>query len=314
MLVVMFSPLMLFCSCLVVGGSLLSISSSTWSGVWVGMELNLFSFLILMNGGSFFDLEPLIKYFVVQSLGSVVFIFSVVYVSFFLETWMMILLVLGLFLKIGIFPFHSWVPSVVVKSRWIVGGLVLTWQKLAPLVFLMLISSSVVFISVLFMVVIGGAGGLNQSSVRGMASYSSFVHMSWMMVGLLYSFFVFLFYFFIYSMSLFLFFLGCSNSGKSSLGSQSFSLLGLIGVLMMMGVPPFLGFLSKLLVMLSSPTFALVVCLLGSVVSLKFYTSFFYSMFLNSGLYGIEKELSVVSLSLVLNVLGLFLIVVVLFL
>lgn len=59
-----------------------------------------------MNGRGFFDLEPLIKYFVVQRVGSVVFIFRVIYVSFFYRNLMMFLLVLGLFLKIGIFPFH----------------------------------------------------------------------------------------------------------------------------------------------------------------------------------------------------------------
>lgn len=204
-------------------------------------------------------------------------------------------------------------PRVVVKRRWVIGGLVLTWQKLAPLVFLLLVRSGLVFIGVVFIVVLGGLGGLNQRRVRGIARYSSFVHMAWMMVGLLFSFSVFLLYFAVYSFSLFLFFLGCSNSGKHVLVSSGFRVLGLVGVLIIIGVPPFLGFLGKLLVMLSRPTFASVLCLFGSVVSLKFYTSFFYSMFLNRSLEGLSKSLLSVSLRLVLNFLGLVLVVAFLF-
>nr|YP_003934517.1 NADH dehydrogenase subunit 2 [Arcuatula senhousia]ACY00230.1 NADH dehydrogenase subunit 2 [Arcuatula senhousia] len=307
MLVVMFSPLMLLCSFLVVSGPLISISSSSWSGVWVGMELNLFSFLVIMNGGGSFDLEPVVKYFVVQSMGSVVFIFGVMYMYFFLKNSFIIIMMLGLLMKIGIFPFHSWVPSVVTKSRWVISGLILTWQKLAGLTFLNLISSSLIFVSILSMVVVGSIGGLNQTSVRGMSSYSSFIHMSWMMAGLLSSFYIFFMYFFVYMISLFLFFLGCSNSGKNSLVSSSSSLLALVGIFMVMGVPPFIGFLAKLLVLLSSPTLICVICLLGSVVSLKFYVCFFYSILLNSSLKGVSSNSIAVSLSLMANFLGMLL-------
>lgn len=55
----------------------------------------------------------------------------------------------------------------------------LTWQKVAPLVFLsIVIPYEGVIIFIVAMAGIGGVGGLNQNSVRVIRAYSSFVHTS----------------------------------------------------------------------------------------------------------------------------------------
>lgn len=128
---------------------------------------------------------------------------------------------------------------------------------------------------------VGGVGGLNQNSVRGISVYSSFVHSSWIVAGLLCSFNVFLAYFILYCWSLFFFFYRCELLGKSNLKSASISWVGFLGLLILRGLPPFLGFVGKFIVVVRCPRFLLVFCIVGSGLRLKYYTSFMYRMVIN---------------------------------
>nr|YP_006576249.1 NADH dehydrogenase subunit 2 [Perna viridis]AFK75949.1 NADH dehydrogenase subunit 2 [Perna viridis]UJM44263.1 NADH dehydrogenase subunit 2 [Perna viridis] len=277
------SPLLSACGLLVVLGNLVSIMSNSWMGVWLGMELNLFGFLIMMNPEGCCVAQGSIKYFIAQSIGSMLMLFGFFCVSQMFNSVGSLILVGGILLKAGVFPFHSWVPDVVIVSNWFIGCMILTWQKLAPFsLFSFFPSSWVLVMSLIFMSLVGCFGGLNQHSVRGMAVYSSFVHNSWLILSLFYSFGVFFIYYLVYSLSVLMFFLSCWVVSKSSLMSYSVSWLGMLSLLMLSGVPPFMGFFVKLIVMLSCPSILLIICLGGSIVSLKFYISFFYSMILNS--------------------------------
>nr|YP_010043371.1 NADH dehydrogenase subunit 2 [Perna canaliculus]QPD06653.1 NADH dehydrogenase subunit 2 [Perna canaliculus]QPD06666.1 NADH dehydrogenase subunit 2 [Perna canaliculus]UJM44253.1 NADH dehydrogenase subunit 2 [Perna canaliculus] len=283
MMGVALSPLLIFCGVLVIMGNLLSISSSSWLGVWLGMEINLFGFLIMMNPEGCCVAQSGVKYFVTQSIGSMLLLFGFFLVFSLFNSVGAVVIMMGLLMKTGIFPFHNWVPDVVMVSSWLIGCLILTWQKLAPFSFFSFFPGSWFLItSLVFMSLVGCLGGLNQNSVRGMAVYSSFVHNSWMMLSLLYSFSVFFVYYLIYSLSVMVFFFSCWTLSKSSMMSYSISWMGMLSLLMLSGVPPFMGFFMKLIVVLSCPIMLLIICLLSSVVSLKFYMSFFYSMILNS--------------------------------
>ena len=62
----------------VILSSLISISSSNWIYIWIGLEINLLSFIPLMiSSGSEVEVESSLKYFLVQALGSSLILFSV---------------------------------------------------------------------------------------------------------------------------------------------------------------------------------------------------------------------------------------------
>lgn len=125
---------------------------------------------------------------------------------------------------------------------------------------------------------IGAVGGLNQNSVRVMRAYSSFVHTSWMLLGLMWSTVIFVGYFAVYSLSVGLFFYGCSLRNKASIVGQFSRAASGVGLLILTGMPPFLGFLAKILIFLTRRGSLIIVCIIGSVIRLKFYIDFFYRM------------------------------------
>lgn len=107
----------------IVCGTLIRISSADWLGVWAGLELNLFRVVpLLVGGGRSAECESSIKYFLTQACGSVLLIGRVVIngtcVGMFnvgggiVSFVPVLVMVLGFMLKLGLVPFHYWVPRV----------------------------------------------------------------------------------------------------------------------------------------------------------------------------------------------------------
>lgn len=282
MIGVALSPLLIFCGVLVIIGNLLRIRSSSWLGVWLGIEINLFGFLIIINPEGCCVAQRGVKYFVTQRIGSILLLFGFFLVFRLFNRVGAVVIIIGLLIKTGIFPFHNWVPDVVIVSSWLIGCLILTWQKLAPFSFFSFFPGSWFLITrLVFMSLVGCLGGLNQNSVRGIAVYSSFVHNSWIILSLLYSFRVFFVYYLIYRLRVMVFFFRCWTLRKSRMMRYSIRWIGMLRLLILSGVPPFIGFFIKLIVVLRCPIILLIICLLRSVVRLKFYISFFYRIILN---------------------------------
>ena len=273
------SPFLMMSFFLCIVGNLLRIRRMRWLGLWLGMEINLFRFLVLTNPEGCSVIQPRIVYFVIQSLGSIILLFGFIANFYQFRNWSRLFIVFGLLMKRGMFPFHSWVSRVVGCARWIVGTIILTWQKLSPFLFFSFFPNSVILVFRLVLIcVVGCLGGLSQNRVRIMIVYSSFVHNSWLLEGLITSFSSFIIYFFVYRIGLAMFSIRCWIRRKFIVNRYLISFNGRLGLLVLSGVPPFIGFISKLIIVLVNPNFLLVVCILSSVVRLKFYITFFYRM------------------------------------
>lgn len=83
-------------------------------GAWVAIELSFIGVVGLLGGSRYDERERLVKYFVVQVIGSSLLMASIVFLlrGCFLSLVEVVFL-LGLFLKLGLFPFHFWVPRVI---------------------------------------------------------------------------------------------------------------------------------------------------------------------------------------------------------
>ena len=89
----------------VIVGTVLRVSASSWSVAWLGLELNLFSFLpliIMGKGGR--SAEGAGKYFIAQVCGSVLFLFAPVMRERVIVR--VVLLRVGLLVKLGSAPTH----------------------------------------------------------------------------------------------------------------------------------------------------------------------------------------------------------------
>nr|WFP44748.1 NADH dehydrogenase subunit 2 [Typhoptera quadrituberculata] len=292
----------LFFSTLILG-TLISISSTSWLGAWVGLEINLLSFIPLITySKNSMSSEASLKYFLIQALASSILLFSFLLTQLTIkmnllthQDFFMLLLSSSLLLKMGAAPFHFWFPGTMEGLSWLNCLILMTWQKIAPLMlssyFLMKFNyfSTTIIITSIF---IGSMGGLNQSSLRKLMAYSSINHLGWMLSSLFMGENLWALYFIIYS------FLSASvllifATFQISYISQNYLLLSpqpamkfcLYTLLLSLGgLPPFLGFLPKWLVIQSlsnlNQTFMTTLMILTTLVTLFYYIRLTFSAFL----------------------------------
>lgn len=111
-------------------GTLVVLTTTTFPLAWLGLELNLLSFLPWALRGERQKTRA-ISYFIAQSIGSLMLLIR----GLTLRTMSLGIILLGaaLILKMGLLPLHYWVPTVVegLGPRGLY--LLLRWQKIAPL-------------------------------------------------------------------------------------------------------------------------------------------------------------------------------------
>nr|QIP52513.1 NADH dehydrogenase subunit 2 [Dobsonia sp. 050810x2F] len=178
----------------VILGTMIVMTSSHWLTVWIGFEMNMLAIIpILMKKYSPRSMEASTKYFLTQATASMLLMLAITINLVHSGQWSVtkpltpmasIIMTLALAMKLGLAPFHFWVPEVAQGIQLSSGLILLTWQKLAPMSILYQISPTINLDLLLMMsilsVAIGGWGGLNQTQLRKIMAYSSIAHMGWM--------------------------------------------------------------------------------------------------------------------------------------
>nr|YP_004564069.1 NADH dehydrogenase subunit 2 [Libelloides macaronius]CBW30519.1 NADH dehydrogenase subunit 2 [Libelloides macaronius] len=271
-------------------GSIISISSNSWLGAWMGLEINLLAFIpLLTNLKNQTSTESSLKYFIVQALASTTLLFAVLLLSFNTNlmfeynTQLNIIMNSSLLMKMGAAPFHSWFPEVMEGLTWIMSFILMTWQKIAPM---MLISYCIhhkfIVFSIVMSIIVAAIGGFNQTNLRSLMAYSSINHLGWMLSSIFISLkhwcVYFIFYVIIslpiilmfYQMNIFYF-----NQIFSSLNNYPLmKFVMFCNFLSMGGLPPFTGFLPKWIIIQSMS--ANNVLLMMLMVTFTLITLFFY--------------------------------------
>nr|WOE90386.1 NADH dehydrogenase subunit 2 [Libelloides sibiricus] len=277
-------------------GSIISISSNSWLGAWMGLEINLLAFIpLLTNLKNMTSTEASLKYFIVQALASATLLFAVLLLSFntnFMfeyNTQLNIVMNSSLLMKMGAAPFHMWFPEVMEGLTWMMGFILMTWQKIAPM---MLISYCIhhkfIMFSIITSIMVAAIGGFNQTNLRSLMAYSSINHLGWMLSSLLISLshwcIYFLFYTIIslpiilmfYQMNIFYF-----NQIFSSLNNYPLMKFTMFcNFLSMGGLPPFTGFLPKWIIiqsMSASNVFLMSLMVIFTLITLFFYIRLSFS-------------------------------------
>nr|QUJ09530.1 NADH dehydrogenase subunit 2 [Lingula anatina] len=244
------------------GGLMCSGCTDLFTG-WVGMEVMLLCFfpIVLKHNMPWLSVLGCVNYFIIQVIGSNVYFVSSCFMSAFDSKYWMIPILLGLFLKLGMFPFSFWVPKVYSSLEW--GGclMVSVWQKYGPL-FIMANNYLnqkfwwLVALSGVLSVWIGGMLGVTVNSVRVLMGWSSVCHAGWMAILTLTSEWVLLLYFLTYALictALFSMFelSGLMNFSSFGYFSQTTRACLCLGLLSMAGIPPLSGFFLKWVGLLS---------------------------------------------------------------
>nr|WBK02966.1 NADH dehydrogenase subunit 2 [Inocellia crassicornis] len=288
--------------CMLVGSTIFTISSNSWLGAWMGLEINLLSFIPLMsNTKNIFSTEASLKYFLTQAFASSTLVFFIIfsfliYLNYFslnMNNSMKMLMLSSLFLKLGAAPFHFWFPSVAENLTWLMNLILLTWQKIAPMILISYISNEIYmhFIAI-FSALIGSLGGLNQTNLRKIMAFSSINHIGWMISSLIMNNNLWKIYFLIYSLLTILMISIFMNFNLFFINqiylSMNFNLMNkfllFMNFLSLGGLPPFLGFFPKWMIInnliLNNYFFLLTILSVLTLINLFFYLRLALNSFL----------------------------------
>lgn len=279
-------------------GTLITISSNSWLGVWIGLEINLLSFIpLIIESDNLMTTEASLKYFLTQAFASSLLLFSIILLIIFDNLHCQfqsinssLLISVPLIIKIGIAPFHFWFPRVIEGISWSASLILITWQKIAPIVIISYLNNYNFFIIfIIISAIVGAIGGLNQTSLQKIIAFSSINHLRWMLTALLFNEYLWILYFIVYCFISFRLVLLFNQFNLFSI-NQVFSIFNysslikfsfLISFLSLAGLPPFLGFLPKWILIQSltqSNQFLLILTLiLISLVTMYFYLRVCYS-------------------------------------
>nr|YP_010620345.1 NADH dehydrogenase subunit 2 [Ethope himachala]WAX37321.1 NADH dehydrogenase subunit 2 [Ethope himachala] len=278
--------------------TLISISSNSWLGCWIGLEINLLSFIPLISyNNNLLNSEASLKYFLTQSIASINFLFSIILNLFFMKMFYFdnlfsILINSSLLMKMGSTPFHFWFPNIMEGLSWFNCFILMTWQKITPMILLSYYFNMkfLMFIMILN-TMIGALGGFNQTSLRKLMAFSSINNLGWMIMALMISenlwFIYFFFYSFLISIMCFLFYMlniFFINQMYNFNINFFIKISIMINFLSLSGLPPFLGFFPKWLIInfliLNKIYITSFIFIMMSLIMLIFYIRIIYSSLL----------------------------------
>nr|ANJ70563.1 NADH dehydrogenase subunit 2 [Nalassus laevioctostriatus] len=247
-------------------GTLVSISSYSWFSMWMGLEINLLSIIPLFSDSkNVFSSESSLKYFITQAMASLILLMAVImllltdeFINPLMNFYSLMMMNTALLTKMGAAPFHFWLPEAIEGLSWPNSLIILTWQKIAPMMLLMnnKINSQFLISIIVISLVTSTISGFNQISLRKILAYSSINHIAWMLSTILISLSLWTVYFTIYCL-INITLIAMFFSTKCYYISQINNIMNqnklvkftfMTNFLSLGGLPPFIGFLPKWLV------------------------------------------------------------------
>nr|UZG66068.1 NADH dehydrogenase subunit 2 [Pteroptyx maipo] len=243
--------------------TMFSISAYTWLGMWVGLEINFLSIIPIIMNKIILSSEAPIKYFITQGLASTMIMMSIIimmwkmnFTSTILNSEIMLIMNSGHLLKMGMARVHFWFPEVLEGLNWNNCMIMLTWQKIAPMMLYMYHMESNMFnyTIILTSMIISSVMSFNQISMRKLMAFSSINHMAWMMAAMKTEKSIWMLYFLIFAMITINIWLTMKIMYYLNqlflMMNESFStkIMFMLNFMSLKGIPPFLGFLPKWLV------------------------------------------------------------------
>nr|ASM92963.1 NADH dehydrogenase subunit 2 [Apodemus agrarius] len=284
-------------------GPVITMSSSNLLLMWVGLELSLLAIIpLLINKKNPRSTEAATKYFIMQATASMIILLAIILNFKQLGLWtfqqqtnslLLNITLIALSMKLGLAPFHFWLPEVTQGIPLHMGLILLTWQKIAPLSilfqFYQLLNPTIIMILAILSILIGAWGGLNQTQMRKIMAYSSIAHMGWMLAILPYNPTMTLLNLLIYIILTVPMFLMLMLNASTTINSISLlwnkapTTLVLIPLILLSlgGLPPLTGFLPKwaIITELLKNNCLIITTMMAimALLNLFFYTRLIYS-------------------------------------
>nr|YP_010411443.1 NADH dehydrogenase subunit 2 [Meliboeus sinae]URN73089.1 NADH dehydrogenase subunit 2 [Meliboeus sinae] len=300
-----------------ISGTLITISSNSWLGMWMGLEINMLSFIALISHISNLKTsEASMKYFLTQALTSMILLTSVlmnsptenIHNNLTDNLGQSMIINSCLLTKMGAAPFHFWFPEVMEGLSWINALVLATWQKIAPMTMIsytMNLNEKLLVISVMACMIISSIVGLNQTSIRKIMAYSSINHLGWMLLALMTNEMIWLWYLIIYSTINTFLMAGFWFWNTNQMNQMFFTMQSnpikktffMLNLLSLGGIPPMIGFMPKWFTiqsLISNKLFSLTwIMIVTTLITMFFYMRLITSpITLSSNSNMLEKQVN----------------------
>nr|ADB91998.1 NADH dehydrogenase subunit 2 [Ammothea hilgendorfi] len=261
------------------------LSSSSWFSLWVALEINSMMLMPLMMLKVYQQYtESTMKYFLIQSISSLLFIMCTLLMNNSLWMFMelnliMNFIMISMFMKIGMFPFIFWYVEIITKISFLGMKLIMTVQKILPMIIInmMFNKNSMLFFLVMINMLISSIIAMNQINMKKILSLSSINQMGWMMMSLILNYSTFIIYLITYSFILFIIIKFMKMYSIKSM-IQMFCMNNLFmsfSIMSMSGLPPFSGFIMKWMIIMLMMDYNMImltiIMIISSMISLYFY-------------------------------------------
>nr|AAQ14503.1 NADH dehydrogenase subunit 2 [Ctenoblepharys adspersa] len=284
-------------------GTIITASSFHWLMAWIGLEINTLAILPMISKQHHpRSTEACTKYFLTQAAASAMILFSSTTNAWLTGTWDITqlsapmsttLLTMAIAMKLGLAPMHFWLPEVLQGSTMKTAMIITTWQKLAPMSLIFITANNLQTTLMLLLAMLstftGGWGGLNQTQLRKMMAYSSIAHLGWMIaISTLMTNIMTLNLMIYITMTLSAFYMFSLSNSKTIqdisttwTASPMMTLLIMLILMSLGGLPPLTGFMPKWLILEELTTQNLTttstIMALSALLSLFFYLRLSYT-------------------------------------
>nr|QBZ38082.1 NADH dehydrogenase subunit 2 [Bambusiphaga maculata] len=269
----------MMCLMFMILSTAMSLMANNWLFMWILMEVNLFMFIPLMSKNKINDQS--IKYFIIQSFSSHLLIFSILMTSIFMTPSKSSMLVLAsLLIKIGMAPFHTWMPEIMTKLMWNECFLLTSLLKITPMILInKMLTFKMTLIPMVMSLILGSVSGFNQLSMKKLMAFSSIFNLSWMLSAFYLSKKILILFLIIYStlnFKIMSFFKKMNIFYKNQINYLEFykKLKINLSILSLMGLPPLMGFFPKWMILKEiapKSIFLMLIMILTSLASMFMY-------------------------------------------
>nr|AUW38595.1 NADH dehydrogenase subunit 2 [Odontotarsus robustus] len=274
-------------------GTILTLSSNNWISMWMGLEINMMAFIPLISDKNKNSSQSMMIYLLTQSISSMILMFSILMYQTTQLSLFNNLMLISLLIKMGAAPFHMWLPEIMTKMSWASNAILMTWQKVAPMIMINSINynNMIMYLTIVMSVVVGAIGGLNQMSMRKIMGYSSINHLGWMMSlsKIKNNWTIYLMIYSVMVMTLCWMFNQYNMIHINQVNSMNMTMMEkmnyFIAMMSLGGLPPFLGFMPKWIVIQtliqSNLVTMMMVMVMFSLMSLYYYMRMMTNMMMN---------------------------------
>nr|YP_010175189.1 NADH dehydrogenase subunit 2 [Olidiana tongmaiensis]QSJ61407.1 NADH dehydrogenase subunit 2 [Olidiana tongmaiensis] len=232
-------------------GLTMSMSASNWIMLWTGLEMMLMSFIPIMNSKKTTYSESMMKYFIMQSISSALLMMSMMMILTKMDS--KFIMMTAMLIKLAIAPMNMWFISSLEGINTEMLMTVLITMKITPLMIMSYMNLKLNMI-IMYSMVTTTMLIINQTSMKKIIGHSSIFNLT-LLLSLVSMSSMWMYYLLIYSMMT----MSIINMIKTIkikfinqliMSEQSKIMKLNLWILMMsfMGMPPFLGFMNKIMV------------------------------------------------------------------